>query len=154
MSGAPFSSQRPHLLVLSDDRDLSSFLSEGLILGGFWVSIIASGIQAIEVFRLRGFDLVIVDATLRGMDALEVVRRLRLPTPDRPLGVDVPILIVAANANEMDAKAAALAGANRTLYPPIVLEELIPELFRAVLTWRQNHPGRPWADEAAQSRLD
>src|SRR5215204_5867380 len=58
---------RPHILIVSDDTGLSSFLGEGLMIAGFWTSTVASALQAIEVFRLRTFDLIIVDAALDGL---------------------------------------------------------------------------------------
>jgi DNA-binding response OmpR family regulator len=147
-------SQRPHVLILSDDADLGSFLSEGLVLGGFWTSVIASGIQAMEVFRLRGFDLVLIDAMLSGMGAIEVIRRLRSAGGEDQPRTDVPILVITGGEGEMDPAEAAAAGADGLLLPPIELEDLIPELFGMVRSWRAAHPGRPWADEAAQARPD
>ncbi|MEZ4624469.1 MAG: hypothetical protein R2843_06700 [Thermomicrobiales bacterium] len=58
--------QRPHVLIVSDDQGLAEFLSEGLTIAGFWTSVIASALQTLEVFRLRTFDLIIVDAALDG----------------------------------------------------------------------------------------
>lgn len=147
------STERPHVLVLTDDLDLSDFLTEGLTLGGFWSSTIASGLQALEVFRLRGFDLVLVDATLSGLGPLEVIRRLRLPAIKAGAPrTDVPIIVIAGSESEMSAATATSAGADGILYPPIELEELIPHLFGVVDEWRAAHPGRPWADEAAQGQ--
>ncbi len=71
--------QRPHVLIVSDDPSLVEFLNEGLPLGGFWTSVIASGLQAIEVFRLRQFDLVLIDAGLTSFSAVELIRRLPVP---------------------------------------------------------------------------
>lgn len=144
--------ERPHVLVLTDDVDLSDFLTDGLTLGGFWTSTIASGLQALEVFRLRGFDLVLVDATLSGLGPLEVIRRLRLPAEDGAPRADVPIIVIAGSESEMSSATATSAGADGILYPPIELEVLIPHLFGLVDEWRAAHPGRPWADEAAQGQ--
>lgn len=143
---------RPHVLILGDDQDLTTFLSEGLTIGGFWTSVIASGIQALEVFRLRTFDLVIVDATLKGLGALEVIRRLRLPGAEDAPRTDIPILVIAADFDEIDPEEAVTAGANGLLLPPIELDDLVPALFRIVDDWRRAHPDRPWADQLAQQR--
>lgn len=143
---------RPHILILGDDQDLTTFLSEGLTIGGFWTSVIASGIQALEVFRLRTFDLVLIDVTLKGMGALEVIRRLRLPGAEDAPRTDIPILAIAADLEEADPEEVSAAGADGLLIPPIELEELIPALFRIVDDWRRAHPDRPWADQLAQQR--
>lgn len=144
--------ERPHVLIVGDDPDLSEFLVEGLTIGGFWTSVIASGIQALEVFRLRTFDLMLVDAALKGLGAIELIRRLRMPGAEDAPRTDIPILVIAGGLDEIDAEDVAAAGADGLLLPPIELEELIPALFRIVDRWRAEHPDRPWADQAAQAK--
>lgn len=142
---------RPHVLIVTDDADLRDFLQEGLLLGGFWVSVIASGIQALEVFRLRAFDLVLMDGGLTGFDANELIRRLRLPdTGGNGPRTEVPILAIADH--DAAARSAMAAGADESLVPPLELEELVPRLHRIVREWRARHPDRPWADQVAQLR--
>ncbi len=147
---------RPHVLIVTDDEDLRDFLQEGLILGGFWVSIIASGVQTLEVFRLRSFDLVLVDGALAGLGALELIRRLRRPSEDDPAGgprSEVPILALMDQVED-EHRVAIAAGADAILTPPLELEQLLPLLMRTVLDWRAAHPGRTWADHVAQLRSD
>lgn len=148
---------RPHVLIVSADPEPREFLVEGLMYGGFWTSAIASAIQTLEVFRLRSFDLVLIDATLSGVGATELVRRLRgrsdrgdVTTPR----TDVPILLVSGDVGEVDPRAADAAGADGILSAPIDLEALIPRLHMIVSNWRTDHPDRPWADAAAQLRPD
>lgn len=141
--------QRPHVLIVTDDLGLRLFLGEGLLLGGFWTSTVASAIQTLEVFRLRSFDLVLVDAALPGLNALELIRRLR-GVSDRAAAsaprTDVPILLVTGGPGEVAASAAEAAGADGVVSAPIELEELVPELHRVVADWRAAHPDRPLAD--------
>ena len=91
--------QRPHILIVSDDRDLSEFLAEGLVYAGFWTSVIAEAMQALEVFRLRSFDALLLDASLGGIGARELLRRLR-GRSDRATATArtyIPILVLAAS---------------------------------------------------------
>ncbi len=147
--------RRPHVLIVTADEGLKDFLGEGLMLGGFWTSTIGSALQTLEVFRLRGFDLVLVDAALGGIGAVELVRRLG-GRSDRAAGdqprTDVPILYVAAERSEIDEEAAAESGADGVLFAPIDIEELVPGLHATVEAWRAARPGRPYADEVAQLR--
>jgi two-component system, OmpR family, phosphate regulon response regulator PhoB len=143
--------QRPHVLIVSDDPELTGFLGEGLIYAGFWTSTIASAVQALEVFRLRSFDVMVLDAALGGMGAIELLRRLRgrsdrATTTER---TDIPILVIAASSGEMDPVLAEQAGAEGVIVAPIELEQLAGDLTRAVSAWRALHPDRKWADEAA-----
>ncbi len=146
---------RPHVLVVTDDPGLKEFLAEGLVYGGFWTSSVASAVQTLEVFRLRSFDVVLVDAHLGGMGAVELLRRLR-GRSNRALQAartDVPILLVTDEHDDVD-RHATEAGANGTLIAPLELEEIVPRLHQVVEDWRTEHPGRPMADAAAQARPD
>ena len=89
--------QRPHVLIVSDDAGLSAFLGEGLIYAGLWTSVIASAMQALEVFRFRSFDHMIVDAALGGIGAIELIGRLR-GRSDRAAPIartDIPVFLIA-----------------------------------------------------------
>src|SRR5919107_3193874 len=116
--------QRPHVLIVSDDPKLAAFLGEGLVYAGFWTSTIASAVQAMEVFRLRSFDVMVLDAALGGIGALELLRRLRgksdrATTTER---TDIPILIIAASSSELEPSIAEGAGADDVILAPIELE--------------------------------
>ena len=144
---------RPHLLVVSDDLGLRQFLAEGLLHAGFWTSAIASAIQTLEVFRLRSFDAVLVDASLAGLGGLELVRRLRGPssgTPDARPRTDVPLLLIATGPDQIDLATARAAGADALLTPPLALEDVAALVWDTVARWRADHPDRPTADAAAQ----
>ena len=143
--------QRPHVLIVSDDPELAAFLTEGLVYAGFWTSAIASAVQALEVFRLRSFDAMVLDGALGGIGALELLRRLRggsdrATTTER---TDIPILVIAASSSELDLDLAKRAGADGVILAPIELEQLAGVLGRAVAAWRASHPDRQRADEAA-----
>lgn len=140
---------RPHVLIVTDDPSLSAFLGEGLLLGGFWTSVVASGLQTLEVFRLRQFDIVLIDANLTGFQSLELVRRLlgRSDRGDRAARTAAPILLVAESEEEMTVDAARAAGARDVLYAPLELETLAPALHGVFEEWHEEHPHLPLADE-------
>lgn len=128
------------MLVVTDHQDLALFLQEGLLSGGFWVSVVASAIQTLEVLRLRGFDLIIVDGGLASLGAIEMIRRLRART-------DVPVVLIdetnrTIGAGDVDALS--------VIRPPIDLEDVVPLLHVMVAQWQRARPDRLTADEAAQ----
>jgi DNA-binding response OmpR family regulator len=147
----PSTLQRPHVLIVTDDTGLAGFLGEGLIYAGLWTSTIASAVQVLEVFRLRSFDAMVVDAALGGIGAMELVRRLRGQS-DRSAGTvrtDIPILVIAASADEMNPELAVASDVSEVLIAPIEIDDLAGRITAAVASWRATHPGRPWADAAA-----
>ncbi len=146
--------QRPHILILTDDPDLRDFLGQGLLMAGFWTSTIASGIQAIEVFRMRRFDLIVIDAHIRGLSALEIVRRLR-GTGKRgsdPL-TRIPIAIIDADVDRTAREELSRTGDFDFLDPPLELDDVVIRLMASVAAWRADNPEEPWADASVpQSR--
>jgi DNA-binding response OmpR family regulator len=144
---------RPHILIVSDDLDLSQFLQDGLVLAGFWTSTVASALQTLELFRLRTFDLILIDALLEGLGADEVVQRLRAPVESGgPARTDIPIILIAGSPNEISAEHAIHIGADDVTYAPIEMEELAVALFSRIREWRAQRPDRPWADQLAQRK--
>ena len=143
--------QRPHVLIVSDDPELTAFLGEGLVYAGFWTSAIANAVQVLEVFRLRSFDVMVLDAALGGIGAIELLRRLRggsdrSTTAER---TDIPILVIAATSDELDPALVERAGANGFIMAHVELGQLADDLGGAVTHWRALHPDRKWSDEAA-----
>jgi DNA-binding response OmpR family regulator len=145
--------RRPHVLIVSDDLDLSQFLQSGLTVAGFWISTVASAVQTLEVFRLRTFDIMVIDALLEGLGAEEVVRRLRAVDPvTKRVRTDIPIFVIAGSREEISTEDAIAMGADDVRFPPIEIESLALDLFSSIRQWRDAHPDRPWADELAQRK--
>ncbi len=143
--------ERPHVLVVTDDRSLSEFLAEGLPLGGFWVSVIASGIQALEVFRLRSFDIVVIDAGLQSFQAMELIGRLRGKST-RVQGNEPRTLAPLVIVSERDLK---ISGEDRhdlaiaaVLQAPLEIDEIVRQLHDIFGRWRQDNPDALLADSA------
>ncbi len=146
------SNERPHVLVVTDDPDLAEFLTEGLPLGGFWASLIGSGLQALEVFRLRQFDLIVLDADLRNFEALEFLRRLRgVSTLDRSREprTQAPVVLIHATPDSTVADVDQDLGVEAQHVPPLELEDVVRSLHQVFEAWRRNHPDSPLADSSS-----
>jgi DNA-binding response OmpR family regulator len=141
--------QRPHVLIVCDEPSLSEFLAEGLPLGGFWTSVIASGLQAIEVFRLRQFDIVVIDAGLTSFSWIELIRRLRgvsSRVPEGDVRTSAPIVIVSDRTLTIDTNELASLGVEKTLVAPLELDVVVRELHATFDQWQDRHPDLPLAD--------
>lgn len=142
-------SERPHVLIVSDDPSLAQFLNEGLPLGGFWTTVIASGLQVLEVFRLRRFDIVIVDWELRSFDSLELIRRLRGESTRAETGsarTNAPIAVISEHPVELQVDDVRRLEINRMLHAPLELDELISELHAMFENWREAYPTESLSD--------
>ena len=143
-------SERPHVLIISDEASLATFLNEGLPMGGFWTTVIASGLQALEVFRLRQFDLIALDYELRSFDAIELVKRLRGQSSRATVGTartTAPIVLISEGPIDIDPELMSQLGISRALSAPLDLEELAPELHKVFEDWREAYPTVPLSDD-------
>jgi len=119
-----------HLLVVEDDPRLGRLLSRLFANDRHVVDLATAGQEAIELVAANpGFDAVVLDVGLPGMDGFDVARRLRAS------GSRVPILMLTARDGLNDRVTGLDAGADDYLVKPFAYEELAARLraiFRRV----------------------
>jgi two-component system, OmpR family, response regulator len=143
-------SERPHVLIVSDDPSLTTFLNEGLPLGGFWTTVIASGLQALEIFRLRQFDLIVLDWDLGSFGAHELLRRLRGVSSRSSAAAPrttAPVVILSERPADLAMDEVAALGVNRMLHAPLEIEDVVRELHAVFEEWRYAFPDTPLSDD-------
>lgn len=85
----------PRILIVEDDLAIAQIERDYLLAGGMEATIAETGTQGLALGLTGGFDLVLLDLMLPGMDGFEVCRHLR----ER---LDVPILMVTARQEDID----------------------------------------------------
>jgi CheY-like chemotaxis protein len=73
------------LLIVDDDHNLLSYLSEELIDAGFEVRSLDNGADAIVLVTEEKFDLILLDMLMPGLDGIQVVKVLRRIAPQIPI---------------------------------------------------------------------
>lgn len=107
------------LLLVEDDSAIAEPLSRALGRDGYEVSRASRGMDALSLASTDGpIDFVILDLGLPDIDGLEVCRRLRKG------GLEAPVLILTARADEVDAVVGLDAGADDYVTKPFRLGEL------------------------------
>ena len=66
------------ILIVDDDEELAGLLSELLTREGLRVDMQHDGVKGLATALGGGFDLMILDVMLPGMDGFEILRRVRL----------------------------------------------------------------------------
>lgn len=110
------------VLVVEDDPKMSRLIREGLELSGHTVTTADTGPRGIDTCAQQGFDAVVLDVTMPGMDGFETCRRLR----DR--GNWLPILMLTARDSVDDRVAGLDAGSDDYLVKPFSFAELLARL--------------------------
>lgn len=107
------------LLLVEDDSAIAEPLSRALDREGYSVVRASRGIDALTIAASEDhIDFVILDLGLPDIDGLEVCRRLRKG------GLEAPVLILTARADEVDAVVGLDAGADDYVTKPFRLGEL------------------------------
>lgn len=83
------------VLIVEDDAAVAALERDYLHVEGFEVEIASDGFAGLDRGLHGGFDLILLDVMLPGMDGFEVCRRLREAS-------DVPILMVSARREDID----------------------------------------------------
>lgn len=83
------------ILIVEDDKELSSLLTDFLRAEGYTVSAVESGDRAMQLFERYGAKLVVLDINLPNMNGFAVCSKLREKA-------DTPILIVSARTDKSD----------------------------------------------------
>ena len=106
------------LLLVEDDFDLGGALVRVLRKRGFDVTHSTDGLEALNLLRGDGFDAVVLDLGLPGLDGLQLISRLR------GRGSTLPVLVLTARGSLGDRVTGLNAGADDYLAKPFEIDEL------------------------------
>ena len=113
------------VLVVDDEPSFLDALRSGLEREGFRVHTAADGVEALDKVAELEPDLVLLDVMLPRMSGIDVCRRIRQVS-------QVPIIMVTAKGEEIDAVVGLEVGADDYVAKPYRLRELVARI-RAVL---------------------
>ena len=116
--------------MVEDEKKVASFLKKGLEEEGFAVDCAYDGEEALRKLEANGYELVILDIMLPGVDGLEVVRRMR------ERGENLPVLMLTAKDSVDDIVRGLDSGGDDYLTKPFAFAELLARV-RALLRRRQ-----------------
>jgi len=131
-------------LLVDDDRDLARLLGE--YLGSHEVALthVEDGPAGLAALDAQGFDVVLLDVMLPGIDGFEVCKRIRAAH-------DVPVVMLTARGDDADRIVGLELGADDYVPKPFNPRELLARM-RAVL--RRARPGAAAADKLTIGPLE
>ena len=118
------------VLVIDDEPSFTEALSLSLKREGFEVDTADDGVSALSAIATKLPDLVLLDVMLPGISGVDVCREIRKTST-------VPIIMVTARGEEIDAVVALEVGADDYVTKPYRLRELVARM-RAVLRRSSN----------------
>ena len=79
------------LLIVDDENDIRQLIARFAEHEGYEVTLAENGAQALDLCRSQGFDAVIMDIMMPGMDGFTAVKEIR-ELPDK----NVPVIMLSA----------------------------------------------------------
>ena len=113
------------ILIVEDEAGIARFLELELTHEGYAVDKASDGRTGLDMALSGGYDLILLDVMLPGLNGLEVLRRLRNES-------DLPVIMLTARDAVMDKVSGLDMGANDYITKPFSIEELLARI-RAVL---------------------
>jgi len=125
---------KKRILVVEDEPSLSMTIRDELVFEGFDASVVPDGVAALDQILNDAPDLVVLDIMLPGKSGYEICREARRR------GLETPIIMLTARAQEVDRVRGLEMGADDYVVKPFSLAELVARIH-AVLR-RAEKPDR------------
>lgn len=123
-------SDKPHLLLVDDERSIREPLAQYLSRNGFRVTAVESASEARTRLAGHAIDLVVLDIMMPGEDGLSLCRHIRESG-------DLPVILLTARSEETDRIVGLEMGADDYVLKPFSPRELVARIkaiFRRVST--------------------
>jgi DNA-binding NtrC family response regulator len=121
----------PRILVVDDDREFQRSLIKIFLKAGYQVNVASDSVQALAVLNRRHYDLIVLDLKMPGKSGLEVLREIKIKTPD------AKVIVVTAFGDSTSYREAMAIGAFDYLNKPVKRKEIL-EASRKALTRFEN----------------
>lgn len=113
------------VLLVDDEEDFTATLSERMEGRGLEVDISSNGADAIERVQKKGYDAVVLDLAMPGMDGIETMKRLLAENPD------LQVILLTGRGTIRKGVEAISAGAIEFLEKPADLDLLLKKIDTA-----------------------
>jgi CheY-like chemotaxis protein len=122
-----------HILVIDDDPAVRMTIRLLLEREGHTVALASDGLAGMKALKAGGFDLLIVDIFMPGMDGIETIREVRRHRPDLPAVVISGTSLPGGEAHAPDFLAMAVKlGAVRSLQKPFKPRDIIAAVSQSL----------------------
>lgn len=123
--------RKDKILLVEDDSTLSFIIQDALCREGFEVVCASNGEAGLAIFKEVGPDIIVADVMMPKMDGFEMVRLIRLASPD------VPVLFLTARTALDDVVKGFELGANDYIRKPFRILELVVRIKALLKRGRQ-----------------
>jgi DNA-binding NtrC family response regulator len=113
------------VLLVDDEEDFLTTLAKRLEMRGMNVVTVTRGEEAVAIVDAHGFDLVVIDLSMPGIDGMETLKRIKAKQPD------TEIIILTGQGSIRSGIEAMKLGAEDFLQKPVNIAELVDKISEA-----------------------
>lgn len=113
------------VLLVDDEEDFLSTLSERLVVRGLKVTAVTRGEDAVTKIDEQTYDLIVLDLAMPGIGGLEALKRIKLKQPD------AEIIILSGQGTIKTSIEAMKLGAEDFLQKPVDMADLLQKISDA-----------------------
>lgn len=127
------------ILIIEDDRAISDIERDYLELSGFETGVAYDGVDGLNKALSGGFDLILLDLMLPGLDGFTICKKLREK-------LDIPILMVTARTQDIDKIRGLGFGADDYIEKPFSPSVLVARVKANLAQYERLRPAAKAAD--------
>lgn len=115
---------RPHILIVEDERDLADLLAYNLKRAGYSTAMASGGRAALDAVAKHAPDLILLDVMIPELPGTEVAARLRA----EPASASIPVIMLTAKGEEADQVVGLKLGADDYITKPFSMKVLLARI--------------------------
>ena len=116
----------PRILLVDDDADVLSFMTDALQDRGYDLRVLQSSAQAVTVIASADFDLIITDIVMPKVHGLQILQSAKQRNPD------TPVIFVTGHPHRDILREGFEKGAFSVLEKPFTVSEFLSTVDRAL----------------------
>ncbi|MCA9779409.1 MAG: response regulator [Candidatus Eremiobacteraeota bacterium] len=117
-----------HIFVVEDEEQIAKILRDYLVLEGYEVDVHGNGRAALEAFRQKAPDIMLLDLMMPEVDGLTVCKEVRKVS-------ELPIIMITAKAEEIDRLLGLELGADDYICKPFSPREVVARVKANLRRW-------------------
>ncbi len=124
---------KPLVLIVDDEPDMQTLLSDLLSFSGFEVLTAGDGVEGLKEAQRRMPDAILLDIMLPKLDGFQMCRLLKFNEKYR----DIPIIMLTARSHPKDRELSEASGSDGYIVKPFESKQLIAEIKRVIEAKRE-----------------
>ena len=122
---------RPKIIVIDDENIVGKMIKATFEKDGYYVETFLSAVPALARLKEEPFDVIITDLKMKGIDGMEVLKRIK----NNPLTMTIPVVVLTSSKEQKDVVESYQLGINSYIVKPVNFEGFIAAVRELGMYW-------------------